>query len=126
MPTVPAGMVVVVMTGGGTRVTVAVAVLVGSLIDVAVMTTVVVVVTLTGALYVTPVVVAPLREPGPLVMVQFTPALLASLATVAVMAKVLPWSRDCDVADVIVTEGPTLVAQPVTKRRHATTETTRS
>ena len=75
----------VVICGGGTKLIVNVADLVGSVTDVALKVAVLATVTDAGALYVAEVVVWPVSEPRPVTVDQVTPAVgLGSLFTVAV------------------------------------------
>ena len=97
---------VVVICGGGTRLTVNVADLVGSVTEVAVNVAVLATPTVPGALYVVEVIVEPVTDPRPVATDQFTPALFGSLFTVAVTNCVLPWSSVTGLTG----ENPTVIA----------------
>jgi hypothetical protein len=111
-------MVVVVICGGGTKLTVNVADLVGSVTEVALNVAVLAAPTLAGALYVVVVVVEPVSDPRPVTADHVTPALLGSFVTVAVTNCVLPWSsvtgpvgeNPTVIAGLIVTLSPVVVA----------------
>ena len=100
---VSAGSVVVVITGGGLTTMLTEADLVVSATEVAVIVTEVFEVTVAGAAYVTGLPVVALNVPPP-VTVQVTPLPDESLATVAAMLRVCPWSIACAALGDTVTE----------------------